>query len=195
MEDNLLPLGNTRAVLEQAENFTVLIKNQIYFPRFSVQRTNILDSQNESYLSSCHHSDHDPLCPVFNIGHIVQETGQNFSEISVKGGVINVDIEWKCDLDRDFMKHCKPRYTFSRLDDPNSKIAPGLNYRQEIININYYFNFEGNSYNPVKANAIKSYDLLIKGVQNISVKISEICIKRMEFILWSMFTGRQASSV
>ena len=57
-----------------------------------------------------------------------------------------MDIEWKCDLDHDFMKHCKPRYTFSRLDDPNSKIAPGLNYRQEIRNINSYFNFEGNIY-------------------------------------------------
>ena len=130
VEDNLLPLGDSRAVLEDADKFTVLIKNQIYFPKFQRQRTNILDSQNASYLSSCHHSDQDPLCPVFNIGHIVSMTHQNFSEIAVKGGVINVDISWQCDLDHDFMKHCKPKYTFSRLDDPKSKIAPGLNYRR-----------------------------------------------------------------
>lgn len=130
VEDNLLPLGDSRAVLEDADQFTVLIKNQIYFPKFQRQRTNILDSQNSTYLSSCHHSDQDPLCPVFNIGHIVSMTHQNFSEISVKGGVINVDISWQCDLDHDFMKHCKPKYTFSRLDDPKSKIAPGLNYRR-----------------------------------------------------------------
>ena len=130
VEDKVLPLGDHQAVLASAESFTVLIKNQIYFPKFGRQRTNILDSQNQTYLETCQYSDKDPLCPVFNLGHIVAQTGQNFSDIAVYGGVINIDISWSCDLDHDFMSHCRPKYTFSRLDDPHSKIAPGLNYRR-----------------------------------------------------------------
>ena len=67
---------------------------------------------------------------MFRVGDIVTRTGQNFSDIAVYGGVINIDIEWKCDLDYDFMFHCRPKYSFDRLDDPESKIAPGLNYRR-----------------------------------------------------------------
>ena len=130
IESDVLPLGDSRSLLPDVANFTVLIKNQIYFPKFGKTRTNILMSQSNSYLSSCINSDTDQLCPVFRVGNIVERTGQNFPDIAVFGGVINIDIEWKCDLDHDFMSHCRPQYSFARLDDPNSKIAPGLNYRR-----------------------------------------------------------------
>ena len=65
IESDTLPLGQDRSLLPAVANFTVLIKNQIYFPKFGKSRTNILMSQNTSYLSSCVHSDKDPLCPVF----------------------------------------------------------------------------------------------------------------------------------
>ena len=116
VERNELPLGETKAILAKADTFTVLIKNQIYFPKFSKQRTNVLESQKESYLGECNYSRKDPLCPVFKIGDIVRETGENFTEMAIFGGVITVDIQWSCDLDHDFMKHCRPKYTFSRQD-------------------------------------------------------------------------------
>ena len=53
VETDLLPLGEDRAVLEQVDNFTLLIKNQIYFPKFDKKRSNILQAQNDSYLKSC----------------------------------------------------------------------------------------------------------------------------------------------
>ena len=53
VETDLLPLGEDRAVLEQVDNFTLLIKNQIYFPKFDKKRSNILQDQNDSYLKSC----------------------------------------------------------------------------------------------------------------------------------------------
>ena len=131
VENDQLPLGEGRPVLEEADTFTVLIKNQIYFPKFHKQRSNILEAHNKTYLNKCRYSEADPFCPVFNIGDIVRLSGvQKFSDISVFGGVINVDIGWSCDLDHDFMSHCRPQYSFSRLDDPHSKIAPGLNYRR-----------------------------------------------------------------
>lgn len=65
IESDTLPLGPTRSLLPDVANFTVLIKNQIYFPKFGKSRTNILISQSNTYLSTCTHSDKDPLCPVF----------------------------------------------------------------------------------------------------------------------------------
>ena len=80
----------------------------------ALARTNILVSQNTSYLSHCRHGEADPWCPVFTIGDIVAATGQTFADIAVLGGVVNIDISWQCDLDRDFLSHCRPVYTFSR---------------------------------------------------------------------------------
>lgn len=56
VEGDLLPLGEERAVLEEVGSFTVLIKNQIYFPKFNKKRSNILQAQNDSYLKTCRQS-------------------------------------------------------------------------------------------------------------------------------------------
>jgi len=128
VEENTTPLKN-KAILQGSESFTVLIKNHIYFPKFDKQRSNILSSQNETYLSTCTHDEEHPFCPIFKLGYIVEAAGQNYSDIAFKGGVINIDIKWNCDLDHDFLSHCRPNYQFSRLDDPDAKIAKGWNFR------------------------------------------------------------------
>ena len=56
-------------------------------------------------------------CPIFRLGDIVTLAGGNFSQLSIKGGVIGVYITWNCDLDWDFDDHCLPTYTFRILDD------------------------------------------------------------------------------
>ncbi|RXM91398.1 P2X purinoceptor 7 [Acipenser ruthenus] len=47
-----------------------------------------------------------------------------------RGGVIAIQINWECNLDRLFHK-CVPEYSFRRLDEKNSNktIFPGLNFR------------------------------------------------------------------
>ena len=129
IEEDALPLGPQRAVLEQTDAFTVVIKNMVSFPYFGKGRTNILEWQNSSYLETCRHSDAQPFCPVFTLGQIVQAAGGNYSEMAVLGGVINIDIMWDCNLDLDFLSHCRPAYSFSRLDSPQAKISPGSNFR------------------------------------------------------------------
>ena len=49
--------------------------------------------------------------------------------MAVNGSVVSVVIAWDCDLDKDFLTHCRPEYRFRRLEDPKSKIAPGWNFR------------------------------------------------------------------
>lgn len=121
-----------RALLESAENFTVLIKNVIEFPKFGTQfkRRNVLENSNSTYLQTCiYNAENDPFCPVFKIGDIVKEAGENFSEVAVKGGVFEIEITWDCNLDWDFMKYCKPKYSFERMDSPKALISPGWNFR------------------------------------------------------------------
>jgi len=123
------PMDN-KAVLEDSKHLSVLIKNQIEFPKFGKKRTNILATQNKTYLKNCHYNeDTDPFCPIFTLDTIVTLAGENYSEMSVSGGVISLGIYWDCDLDHEFLTHCRPEYNFRRLDHPSAKIAPGYNFR------------------------------------------------------------------
>ncbi|XP_068558894.1 P2X purinoceptor 7 [Cebidichthys violaceus] len=117
------------ALLAAAENFTVLIKNNIRFPAFNFIRRNILPEMNEGYLRSCQRNG-DALCPIFRLGDIVREAGEKFSEMAVEGGVIGILIKWDCNLDR-LTRRCLPRYSFRRLDEKESNrtLYPGLNFR------------------------------------------------------------------
>ncbi|XP_071339948.1 P2X purinoceptor 7 isoform X2 [Trachinotus anak] len=117
------------ALLEAAENFTVLIKNNIRFPAFNFFRRNILPNMNDTYLRRCHRRN-DSLCPIFRLGDMVQEAGEKFSVMAVEGGVIGILIKWDCNLDR-LMYRCLPRYSFRRLDEKESNrtLYPGLNFR------------------------------------------------------------------
>jgi len=116
-------------LLRDADNFTVLIKNQISFPKFSFSRRNILDRNNSTYLKNCHyHHSTDPLCPIFKLGTIVKDSGNNFDAVAYKGGIIAIRIKWDCDLDHNY-DNCKPEYSFKRIDDPNAPIASGFNFR------------------------------------------------------------------
>src|SRR4051812_3114707 len=79
--------NGTRALLEGSKNFTVLIKNAIQFPYFGKQysRRNVLEVTNKTYLQSCIYNKHsDPFCPVFRIGDIVKDAGENYSEVAIK---------------------------------------------------------------------------------------------------------------
>ena len=129
VEKDVPPLKK-RGLLEGSKNFTVLIKNQIEFPYYNQKRTNILESVNASYLEHCRYDNEtDPFCPVFQLDDIVTLAGENYTEIAKIGCVISVSISWDCDLDYDFMKYCRPEYSFRRLDNPRAKIAPGWNFR------------------------------------------------------------------
>ncbi|XP_009641449.1 P2X purinoceptor 7 [Egretta garzetta] len=111
------------AVLRSSEDFTVLIKNNIHFPKFNYTILNMPPNLN----TSCTYNKiTSPLCPIFRLGDILQEAKENFSEVAVKGGIIAIEINWDCNLDSWFY-HCRPKYDFRRLDD--KKIKPGFHFR------------------------------------------------------------------
>lgn len=142
-----------RGLLEGSKNFTVLIKNAIQFPKFGKQynRRNILENSNKTYLQKCiYNPETDPFCPVFRLGDVVEDAGENYTEVAVRvsyskinlcrhenvhnlylfqGGVFVITISWFCDLDFDFLEFCKPKYSFQRMDNPEAVISPGWNFR------------------------------------------------------------------
>ncbi|XP_004691078.1 PREDICTED: P2X purinoceptor 7 [Condylura cristata] len=114
------------ALLSRAENFTVFIKNNIHFPGHNYTTRNIFPGLN----TTCtFHKTKNPLCPVFRLGDIFQETGDNFSEVAIQGGIMGIEISWDCNLDSWF-HHCRPQYSFRRLDNKSSEsLYPGYNFR------------------------------------------------------------------
>ncbi|NXS53178.1 P2RX7 protein, partial [Brachypteracias leptosomus] len=111
------------AVLRSSENFTVLIKINIHFPKFNLTVVNIPPVLN----TFCtYNKDTDPSCPIFRLGDILQELKENFSEFAVKGGIIAIEINWNCNLDSWFYD-CSPKYSFRRLD--HRKVNPGFHFR------------------------------------------------------------------
>lgn len=149
------------AVLKDAENFTVLVKNNIWYPKFAFTKRNILPNITADYLKHCEYSRNtDPFCPIFRLGHIVKDSQQDFQEMAIQGGVMAIQINWDCDLDRK-ATHCVPKYTFRRLDNRESdhNVSPGYNFRFA----KYYKDASGqDSRTLIKAYGIR-FDVLVFG--------------------------------
>ncbi|XP_026980617.1 P2X purinoceptor 7 isoform X3 [Sagmatias obliquidens] len=144
------------ALLGSAENFTVLIKNNIDFPRHNYTTRNILPDIN---VTCTFHKTQNPQCPIFRLGDIFQETGDNFSDVAIQGGIMGIEIYWDCNLDSWF-HHCRPKYSFRRLDDKTAKesLYPGYNFRYA----KYYKENNTEKRTLIKAFGIR-FDILVFG--------------------------------
>ncbi|XP_046356383.2 P2X purinoceptor 4-like isoform X1 [Haliotis rufescens] len=119
------------AVLLESRTFTVFIKNNVEFPKFSVKRRNILGFKSDKALGKCRFSPIDPhnkFCPIFILADIVKFTSQDYAVLALSGGVIQIVITWDCNLDYS-VDDCVPEYTFRRLDSDDYKVSKGYNFR------------------------------------------------------------------
>ncbi|XP_010718748.1 P2X purinoceptor 2 isoform X2 [Meleagris gallopavo] len=91
-------------------------------------RANIQAAESH-YLKSCTFNATSALyCPIFRLGFLAEQAGEDFAVLAEKGGVIGVIISWDCNLDLPDTK-CNPRYSFRRLDPKGTLASPGYNYR------------------------------------------------------------------
>ncbi|KAL7986687.1 hypothetical protein Chor_012970 [Crotalus horridus] len=73
-------------------------------------RENVKDNR-DGYLRNCTFNEATDLyCPIFKLGFIVEQAGENFSELAEKSD-------------------CNPRYSFRRLDPKWTQVSSGYNYR------------------------------------------------------------------
>ncbi|XP_010850754.1 PREDICTED: P2X purinoceptor 2 [Bison bison bison] len=102
--------------------------SQHLMPVGLVLRGNI-ENRKGGYLKHCtFHEVSDLYCPIFKLGYIVEQAGENFTELAHTGGVIGVIINWDCDLDLS-ASECNPKYSFRRLDPKHIPASSGYNFR------------------------------------------------------------------
>ncbi|XP_041038513.1 P2X purinoceptor 3-like, partial [Carcharodon carcharias] len=138
-----------------AENFTIFIKNSIRFPSFNFSKGNLLPSITQDYIESCSfHPVHHLFCPIFRLSEIVSAAGQDFRALTLKGGVLGIRIEWKCNLDW-AADSCVPRYSFQRLDkvSQTNRVSQGYNFR--------YARFHRNNNGSEYRTLLKAYGICI----------------------------------
>lgn len=62
----------------------IVVLLRIFLTLF-IHRRNLVESVTKQYLKKCtYHKGTDSLCPVFELGYIVKESGQNFTFLAVK---------------------------------------------------------------------------------------------------------------
>ncbi|XP_041938938.1 P2X purinoceptor 4-like isoform X2 [Alosa sapidissima] len=117
-------------VLAGTEHFTVLVKNNIQFPKFNFIKRNVLPHVNSSYLEHCvFNRSTDPECPIFRLKDIIEEAEEDFQTMAIHGGVMAFQIRWDCDLDW-ADRWCVPQYKFRRIDKHRGgSVTTGYNFR------------------------------------------------------------------
>ncbi|KAH9285351.1 P2X purinoceptor 4 [Echinococcus granulosus] len=94
---------NKVAPLYEVLNFTVLIRNIIEFPFYKIKRNNILGWMNNTYLKMCRFNVSDEVdrhFPRFRIQDVITLSGADIWYILLHGGIIDININWDCDLDK-----------------------------------------------------------------------------------------------
>uniref|UniRef100_A0A2K6U9P0 P2X purinoceptor n=1 Tax=Saimiri boliviensis boliviensis TaxID=39432 RepID=A0A2K6U9P0_SAIBB len=145
--------------LKEAEDFTIFIKNYIRFPKFNFSKSNVIDAKDRASLKSCRFGPKNHYCPIFRMGSVIRWAGSHFQDIALEGGVIGINIEWNCDLDK-AASECHPHYSFSRLDNKLSKsVSSGYNFRFA----KYYRDAAGAEFRTlIKAYGIR-FDVMVNG--------------------------------
>lgn len=82
IEVDRLPLGNTRALMEKAEDYTVFIKNSVAFPYFGHQfaRNNLIGKNGTPCMFKKLADGSNNGCQIFRLGDMVALAHGNFSQ-------------------------------------------------------------------------------------------------------------------
>ncbi|CAL1597093.1 unnamed protein product [Knipowitschia caucasica] len=151
-----------KPILGAAENFTVYIKNFIRFPLFDFSKSNINpEIYGASYLKNCtYDSKRHPYCPIIRLGQLVNWTGKNFQEMASNGGSVGIEINWQCDLDKDYSL-CKPQYRCINLGKNNLGTNTTVPYNFRYAK--YFKDSNGNSIRTLyKVYGIR-FDVMVTG--------------------------------
>jgi len=116
-ENNISP--NASTVLNGVRNFTIYLKNFVRWEEYGISRNNVNGKKTPGY-------------NFFTIDDLVKGTGYSFEDIAVKGAAVGVIVKWDCDFDR-AADRCQPSFDYRRLDNPNSLLSSGFNFRHTDV--------------------------------------------------------------
>lgn len=101
------------------EDWTIFFRSEVVYDKFDIKAGNadeLKDNVN-----------------VFSVKNMLQ--GHNISDIILNGGIVNVQLDWSCNLD---VGNCQPEFSFELVDASdfaNHSTSRGFNFRRVL-----YFN-------------------------------------------------------
>lgn len=133
--------SNSEELLNGTGNFTILVKNHVYFEYG--------DGVNKRYnnFKNCRYNEHGDYslydktetnsCPLFPLTAIVEEAigsnidSNNYEHIKANGAIISIRLKWDCNTDA--ADDCWPSYHFTRLDTAfNDSSRHGYSFSETI---------------------------------------------------------------
>lgn len=130
MNDTMTPSN----VLRGVGDFQVVVRLDVKFPKFGVDRSNM----NGTKLT--------PGLNLFTVRDMLERANSTFEDASKFGAVVTVDMRWDCDLDMD-VELCNPTFNFVRLDDPDTDTPTAQGYQFNYAH--HYYMRTGNQTNAV----------------------------------------------
>jgi hypothetical protein len=115
-ELELLPPQNTFRI-QGVRNFTIFVRMNVNYPKWGI----IVDNTAGSNVTT-------NFVNLWTLENMVNAAGWKWSDIERYGTTIAMNAVWDCNFDQS-IEYCTPRITFVRLDDPNSKLSSGFNFR------------------------------------------------------------------
>ncbi|EDQ92249.1 uncharacterized protein MONBRDRAFT_31366 [Monosiga brevicollis MX1] len=112
------------------KNFTVYIKNTVFFQRFGAKFGSTDESDKvDVYTCTWSPTGLERHCPIFKIDTILNEAGiTDFENQAMRNGaLITIQVNYDCNLDSS-AHTCSPTYKFTRLDT-KSDLSAGYNFR------------------------------------------------------------------
>lgn len=163
-------------------NFTVFIKNFIFFPDFpeatpKYAHRNVKNKHDSSSdLKTCRFDPSNEsllYCPIFSLKTLLTDPAMiknnapmDVEDLINEGGIVELNIHWKCNLDFS-IDNCKPFYQTQRLDEQNVSLSPGYNFRKAdysyendgLTKYRYLYKLNGIKFNIVVSGIGRKFDV------------------------------------
>jgi len=113
IEDDTFQEAN---VINGVDQFTVFVRSNVEFQKFGISVAN--DKGTEVTFNY----------NLYSLEMMLAATGYTYDDVKAEGAMLLGIVNWDCNFDKP-ADECDPEFEFIRLDDPNSPLSSGFNYR------------------------------------------------------------------
>jgi len=111
------------------ENETIPTTRLLNMQTFNLQVRTFADWDDGTYaVNNLNNGDIESGYNSFSLPSIVEGTGYTLDEVAIQGEAVGFITSWECNFDAP-LSECEPSFNFIRLDDPDSTLSSGYNFR------------------------------------------------------------------
>lgn len=112
--------------IQGVKDFTVFVRMNVKFPCPGFDY--VLDNAGGSNTTSNYGTADVSTVNLWTLEDMVNLAGNQWEDVQNQGMMIGMNAVWNCDFDQS-VDGCAPTVTFVRLDNPNSTLSKGYNFR------------------------------------------------------------------